>query len=194
MFKDGTCLRLCGAALDPTHGDKLERGSCVLASFKFRCNLFGGFREVENVKSLQMGNERTDQGHRVITIATWSLQLRFVKKWSYTKSKKIWNASHEKNSKWKYIFPPGIEPATPCFPACRSNHSSIETVDDFLFKRLVYFLRYHQSTRVVRYVRNWFWLDVYWTQRRRRRGGGIGDTCPRSFKGGGHKWVCAPPR
>ena len=28
------------------------------------------------------------------------------------------------NSKWKYVPPPGIEPITTCFPACRSNHSS----------------------------------------------------------------------
>ena len=26
-----------------------------------------------------------------------------------------------KNSKWKYVSPPGIEPAIPCFPARRSN-------------------------------------------------------------------------
>ena len=29
------------------------------------------------------------------------------------------------SSKWKYVPPPGIEPATPCFPACRSNHLSL---------------------------------------------------------------------
>ena len=26
--------------------------------------------------------------------------------------------------------PPGIEPATPCFPACPSNHPAIAAVDD----------------------------------------------------------------
>ena len=30
--------------------------------------------------------------------------------------------------------PPGIEPATPCFPAYRSNHSAIGTVNDMLLK------------------------------------------------------------
>ena len=28
--------------------------------------------------------------------------------------------------------PPGMEPATPCFPAYRSNHSDNETVNDLL--------------------------------------------------------------
>ena len=33
----------------------------------------------------------------------------------------------------------GIEPATPCFPACRSNHSTIGTVNDMLLKLLHFF-------------------------------------------------------
>ena len=30
------------------------------------------------------------------------------------------------------MAPPGIEPATPCFPACRINHSDIGTINDML--------------------------------------------------------------
>ena len=35
-------------------------------------------------------------------------------------------------SKWNYVPLPGIEPATPCFPARRSNQSAVETVNDLL--------------------------------------------------------------
>ena len=37
---------------------------------------------------------------------------------------------------------PGIEPATPCFPACRSNHSARGTVNDMLLKLLHYFFTF----------------------------------------------------
>ena len=36
------------------------------------------------------------------------------------------------NSKSKYMHRPGIEPAIPCYPACRSNRSAIGTVNDLL--------------------------------------------------------------
>ena len=36
--------------------------------------------------------------------------------------------------------PPGIEPATPCFPACPSNHSAIGRDIDMLLELLQYFL------------------------------------------------------
>ena len=38
-----------------------------------------------------------------------------------------------------YVPPPGMEPATPCFPARRSYHSAIEADDDLLLKLLAYF-------------------------------------------------------
>ena len=41
---------------------------------------------------------------------------------------------------------PGIEPATPCFPACHSNHSAIGRDIDMLLELLQYFLikRYYK--------------------------------------------------
>ena len=46
--------------------------------------------------------------------------------------------------------PPGIEPATPCFSACPSNHSAIGAVDDMRIKLLQYFftLRYYKNSSV----------------------------------------------
>ena len=43
--------------------------------------------------------------------------------------------------------PPGIEPATPCFPACHSNHSAIGRDIDMLLELLQYFLikRYYKN-------------------------------------------------
>ena len=43
--------------------------------------------------------------------------------------------------------PPGIEPATPCFPACPSNHSAIGRDIDMLLELLQYFLikRYYKN-------------------------------------------------
>ena len=43
--------------------------------------------------------------------------------------------------------PPGIEPATPCFPACPSYHSAIGRDIDMLLELLQYFLikRYHKN-------------------------------------------------
>ena len=41
-----------------------------------------------------------------------------------------------KKSEWKYVPSRGIEPAAPCFQACRSKHSAKGTVDNLL-KRLV---------------------------------------------------------
>ena len=38
--------------------------------------------------------------------------------------------SKQKIQKKKYMPPPGIGLATPCVLACRSYHSTIETVDD----------------------------------------------------------------
>ena len=35
--------------------------------------------------------------------------------------------------------PPGIEPATPCFLACHSNHSAIGSVINILLELLQYF-------------------------------------------------------
>ena len=42
--------------------------------------------------------------------------------------------------------PPGIEPATPCFKACPSNHSAIGRDIDMLLELLQYFLikRYYK--------------------------------------------------
>ena len=50
----------------------------------------------------------------------------------------LWASAKTKIKKWKYACSPGIEPATPCFPARRSNHSAIEAVNDLLLKLLVY--------------------------------------------------------
>ena len=36
------------------------------------------------------------------------------------------------------MSPPGIEQASPCFPACLSNHSAIGTVNDMLLSFLHY--------------------------------------------------------
>ena len=46
--------------------------------------------------------------------------------------------------------PPGIEPATPCYPACPSNHSAIGVVDDMnkTFTVLIY-ATIQQKLRVV---------------------------------------------
>ena len=43
--------------------------------------------------------------------------------------------------------PPGIEPATPCFLACHSNHSAIGRDIDLLLELLQYFLtkRYYKN-------------------------------------------------
>ena len=43
--------------------------------------------------------------------------------------------------------PPGIEPATPCFPASLSNHSAIGRDIDMLLELLQYFLikRYYKN-------------------------------------------------
>ena len=43
--------------------------------------------------------------------------------------------------------PPGIEPATPCFPACPSNHSAIGRDIDMFLELLQYFLikRYYKN-------------------------------------------------
>ena len=49
--------------------------------------------------------------------------------YGFSPSCEKWEAQ---SSKWKYVPPPGIEPATPCFPACRSNHLAIGTVNDRL--------------------------------------------------------------
>ena len=46
-------------------------------------------------------------------------------------SAKRWATGSKRKIQMKYVLPPGIKPATPCFPACRSNHSAIETVNDF---------------------------------------------------------------
>ena len=48
------------------------------------------------------------------------------------------------------MFPLGIEPATPCFPAFPSNHSAIRTVNDMLFKLLQYFF-------ILPYFKNSLW-------------------------------------
>ena len=44
--------------------------------------------------------------------------------------------------------PPGIEPATPCFPACPSYHSAIWAVDDMWIKLSAYLftLRYYKNS------------------------------------------------
>ena len=44
--------------------------------------------------------------------------------------------------------PPGIEPATSCFPACPSHLSAVGTVNDMLFKLLQYFFtrRYYKNS------------------------------------------------
>ena len=43
--------------------------------------------------------------------------------------------------------PPGIEPATPCFPACHSNHSAIGRDIVMLLELFQYFLikRYYKN-------------------------------------------------
>ena len=101
----------------------------------------------------------------------------------------LW-ASGRENSKWKYVPPTGIKPATPCIPARRSNNSAIKTVNDLL-KLKSTFLRYYQSIRAAMNVWNWFWLDVHWIQGRRRRGH-RGHVPPHFQKLEGHKWVCVP--
>ena len=56
--------------------------------------------------------------------------------------------------------PPGIEPATPCFPACHSNHSAIGRDIDMLLELLQYFLikqyykNYHKCIVCKGYVEN----------------------------------------
>ena len=52
--------------------------------------------------------------------------------------------------------PPGIEPATPCFPVCPSNHSAIGRDIDMLLELLQYFLknRYYKNYRVQGYIEN----------------------------------------
>ena len=54
--------------------------------------------------------------------------------------------------------PPGIEPATPCFPACPSNHSAIGRDIDMLLELLQNFLikRYYKNyvSRAKGYVEN----------------------------------------
>ena len=44
------------------------------------------------------------------------------------------NGNLAKNSKWKYVPPRGIKPATPCFPARHSFPSAIGPVEDVLLK------------------------------------------------------------
>ena len=43
-----------------------------------------------------------------------------------------------KNSKWKYMSPPGIEPATLCFLAGHPDRLAIDTVDYLWFKLFQY--------------------------------------------------------
>ena len=40
--------------------------------------------------------------------------------------------------------PPGIEPATPCFPACPSNHSAIGRDINLLLELLQYIVLFYQ--------------------------------------------------
>ena len=50
----------------------------------------------------------------------------------------VFNVLWATGSKRKYTPRSGIEPATPCFPACRSNHSDIKTVNNVFLKLLQY--------------------------------------------------------
>ena len=76
--------------------------------------------------------------------------------------------------------PPGMEPATPCFPACPSNHSAIGAVDNMGIKLLQYLftLRYHKKyvwctkgyiekeKQTIAYVQflDWNHLNTRWCQ------------------------------
>ena len=48
-------------------------------------------------------------------------------------------------------LPPGIEPATSYFPARRSNHSAIETVNDLLLKLLPFYATINQHVWQCKY-------------------------------------------
>ena len=73
---------------------------------------------------------------------------------------------------------PEIEPVTPCFPACPSNHSAIGAVDDMWIKHLQYLfmLRYYKNSvwyakgyienknKIIVYLQfcDWYHLNTRW--------------------------------